>query len=667
MNNLEIINYIKNIFENQFDSILYDDREGEAVEYPVFKELMINSLIVNLKFSSRFKDYYLNLEIFNSQEIKKIKKYLYIQENDKDIESVNIITDVKHLINQNSLEKFQNQNDEVISKIKLNKFYFLIKQKLKTKYKSLYESLKKYEKELRQPIIYIKIKDLIVAVYYKSHNILFLYTNFINILKNKDDFKIVINNIYSILKQHIKKIEFTLDDITIGTDVEFELYDKVFKEVIKPIRHKNFILVFENDMKKYDYYIYSSQVNKLFSSSLSNPIGLDGSREVMEFRTDYSNDINKIIKNFSNLLKEFRNSFPNFDLILNGNDYSIGSHIHLSCPRLNFLIATFNAEVDYFKPTKKWKTSFEISVFQEIYYTTICLIDNKIGMFMRLSGQARKETNYYARRTFRFNYNFGTIEYRSLPSIIFADKKMLKIIFKLCQNALFYVIKRLYKYILFYGMKIRSVEKEVFKKYYSEIRLKELLTEKEIMYLIEKRKEMKEKMKNYNNQPFSLLAAWKINNTRKNESESTFLSESHRWPIFGDIEDYDISVIFKNYLYKSLKDKYIYIFRIPSLYSIKEKTYNIKLDGFEKIDKQKLRGDFEIVEKIYLLGLSDKIFVIGLPPSILKLGKKFDYLDSKTLEKRKSIQEEYNAVLEKIEKVVKAIDQAYENFINKNN
>lgn len=167
--------------------------------------------------------------------------------------------------------------------------------------------------------------------------------------------------------------------ITIGSDFEFEVYDKIRDEIISA---------------------------KYLIKNLNGKIGLDGDTSIGEVRPDYSYDVNIFFGNIVNTLIELRNIIKSklYEIVFDSIKHPTGFHIHLGI------------EVD--KELHKSLSSFLTSVLYEVLY--------------KYNGPARVESKYSKKYNIRFKY-YG-VEYREAPSSILNDPEYARILLKLVKN-----------------------------------------------------------------------------------------------------------------------------------------------------------------------------------------------------------------------------------------
>ncbi len=629
--------YKKN--ENKIVGIrIYDN---DAVD-----EIIFNSIYINYNFPSRIE--------------KKLRSLYTLPSNiNNEYIKNNVIINNENVINLNldsKLKPYLNNNiKEIISKFNSEYSYYYKNTSVILQNIDFSKILNIYVNDnIKNKIIYIRIDSELIGAYYTTYNILFLYTGFIDFLNNyykkdNNDIKeiqiIIFDYINKILKPYIKKVKFNLKDISLGSDVEFELFDKIFNRIVHPLDNEMVFLkniYYSNKNKNQNQteidWNYQSNICEYF---LETNIGIDGAREVIELRPNYSNNINTFINNFKQLLLSLRNL--NVDLSFLGNRFPIGAHIHISSKKLNNLISFINPKLYYlYDITSSYYNVFDISFLRRLYKYFINLIDNKIGMFIVLSGKARKESSYYVRNAYRFNDDFGTVEYRTLPSIIFSNKKLLKIILKLCKKAFLKVLNIFINDAeVMFGVSDLNLT--------NLIRLKDLLNKNELLYLIKKRKQLRKQLQlttNTNKPTTQLLAAWRI------RSDEIDPSLTHPFPMFNSSDFFPY--LLKKLLTEKLKGKKIIFFGISKKKeNLTNKTYNIELDGYETVDQNTAIQEFKILTR--LSHLTQKgIYFVGLPYELRSL-----YYDVDNYE-----YSENEELQQKTEKLIQAINNSYEKFIN---
>jgi len=134
---------------------------------------------------------------------------------------------------------------------------------------------------------------------------------------------------------------------------------------------------------------------------IENPngtIGLDGARWQVELRPTESTDIDQFVKNFKDLLQKFHEVYRPYRLSCLGNVYPLGGHIHIGAP----------FSKDFIK-----------------------ILDNWIGIkVIDLSGEAR--LGY--KKLSAFELKLWGFEYRTPPSAIFHNEKVLKAVLKIIKT-----------------------------------------------------------------------------------------------------------------------------------------------------------------------------------------------------------------------------------------
>jgi hypothetical protein len=222
----------------------------------------------------------------------------------------------------------------------------------------------------------------IVATYIPTKNILAIEEIFDNFDSKCKTILLIMEYIKDFLKPIIRKDL----EVTIGTDPEFEYL----------INNKNYTPL-ELTIKK-----------------CSSKIGLDGCGRQIEFRTDPHIKIDDMIKEMSSLMEPFSNK----QLSVMGDNEPLGAHIH------------FGTEIDGF-----------VQNIHNFWENNIVLFDILFGSKLFLyNGKARLRNGYGSLTDFR-KQPWG-IEYRSLPSAIFVDKRMARIILSGFKNIVTYITNK---------------------------------------------------------------------------------------------------------------------------------------------------------------------------------------------------------------------------------
>jgi len=295
-----------------------------------------------------------------------------------------------------------------------------------------------------QLIYQLYLNKRYLGTYYPEPNVLFL-TDITHEPKYINDAVEIFVRLYHLLpirrvKSNRKKQK---KRITVGADPEFELY---------------------NGEKIQNAYNAISTRNNEYGE-----VGRDGADYQVELRPHYGNHIT-VVRNFKNLLKLFKKSYPDYDLLTKGDVYPLGGHIHFNIP-----------------PTEDF----------------VGMLDDFLGeKLLKLSGKARGDyCKLHAYRSQPWGF-----EYRTLPSIIFNDPKIAKIVLKIARNLAEIYVNRVKE--ITYEVPVTFV---YYKKYCK-------LTEEEFDYF--------NQYIEGNIKDFNIIANWKI---RKNLKSRIIVNFRDEW------------------------------------------------------------------------------------------------------------------------------------------
>jgi len=173
------------------------------------------------------------------------------------------------------------------------------------------------------------------------------------------------------LKKLFKKIEVKPIEILLGMDPELEVW------------HQNSYV----------------KANELLP--FSGHLGTDGSGCQVELRPSPSPNEDKLVENIKDLLIRFHRSYPNYNLLVSGDKYPLGAHIHFNLPMdRNFIL----------------------------------ILDDFLGQWLLpLSGKARSHYKHLSNVETKI-YGF---EYRSLPSAILLTPEILTTVLKIAKRLAF--------------------------------------------------------------------------------------------------------------------------------------------------------------------------------------------------------------------------------------
>lgn len=189
-----------------------------------------------------------------------------------------------------------------------------------------------------------------------------------------------------------------INQITIGADFEFELYDKINDTVVSA---RNILL----DT------IYK---NKYYANLKRNKIGVDGNSSIGELRTTPVRivDLNKFFKDVDRLVnrtkKKISEIFNHIDVGFIGKKYPIGFHIHFGVGK-QILGTSFNnlpvEEINYFE--KSIESLLSLILYRYLY---------TLNSFRRWDSVYSTYNGYEKSRKKRYG-----IEYRLFPSSIILE------------------------------------------------------------------------------------------------------------------------------------------------------------------------------------------------------------------------------------------------------
>jgi len=142
-----------------------------------------------------------------------------------------------------------------------------------------------------------------------------------------------------------------------------------------------------------------------------DPIGTDGDANIAELRPAIAYSEEEYVENFLRLVKSLRRrKRKEYALSVKGDVYPLGGHIHVGSP---------NKKV--------------VRVLQGEVKTFIEALDDFLGrVILPTSGPARKGTGNARLGVYELKY-YGW-EYKTIPSSIYADPKMVRITYKLVKN-----------------------------------------------------------------------------------------------------------------------------------------------------------------------------------------------------------------------------------------
>jgi hypothetical protein len=243
-----------------------------------------------------------------------------------------------------------------------------------------------------QKVFYIRVNDKVAGIYFTQSRVL-VATDWTHNSTCIEALKELLPRLSKILKKRGKQGPKFTPRFCFGADPEFELVDRRTRRIVPA-----------------DEVISGG-------TSVNDKIGVDGLGSQVELRPDPSENINRFILNVKSVLKDFAHSYPCYSLLVKGDRYSLGGHIHISIPP--------------FAPVLK-------------------LLDNWVGSHViELSGGARgsyKRLGAYETKPWGF-------EYRTPPAAIFLKPDVLK--------AVLVIMKGVLKAYFNGGVALYPVEEEI--------------------------------------------------------------------------------------------------------------------------------------------------------------------------------------------------------------
>jgi hypothetical protein len=141
------------------------------------------------------------------------------------------------------------------------------------------------------------------------------------------------------------------------------------------------------------------------------PIGTDGDSDIAELRPEAAYSPEEYVENFLRLVKSLRKrKRRDYALSVKGDVYPLGGHIHVGSSNRN-VVRVLQGEVETF----------------------IEALDDFLGrIILPTSGPARRGTRNARPGVYELKY-YGW-EYKTIPSSIYADTQMVRIVYKLVKN-----------------------------------------------------------------------------------------------------------------------------------------------------------------------------------------------------------------------------------------